>query len=233
MDSVKDSETKMAKLKPKDTIMRHPQILDEALHYFKQITTKVSLKGNLTLIQHLTKMESIGLKHGIPADGVDILLRLALSGNLAESVNTRILKCLIPATELHQNCITSAVSLFCTGKSTTSTRCPSLCHLLYLLTRKEHVKAYRVRSLLELQSRKGLQPHILGLLSIYKVFCPELVSLTLPSRIKMYFRNSKLLFASELKIITKNNSGDPVRDYRLGLGESMKPPPRSVKRVSV
>ncbi|XP_071981880.1 centromere protein I isoform X2 [Engystomops pustulosus] len=230
MESVKDSETKMAKLKPKDTIMRHPQILDEALHYFKQITTKVSLKGNLTLIQHLTKIESIGLKHGIPADGVDILLRLALSGNLAESVNTRILKCLIPATELHQNCITSAVSLFCTGKSTTSTRCPSLCHLLYLLTRKEHVKAYRVRSLLELQSRKGLQPHILGLLSIYKVFCPELVSLTLPSRIKMYFRNSKLLFASELKIIAKNNSGDPVRDYRLGLGESMNPPPRSVKR---
>ncbi|XP_075690354.1 centromere protein I [Rhinoderma darwinii] len=269
MASVKKSRIETPKLKQRESLTSHerlPQMMKKALDYFKQINSKVPLKGNTILVQHLTNIESIGLKHGFPADGVDILLRLTLSGNLVENVNIRILKCLIPATELHQDCIIAAVSLFCTGRSTSSTRilfirwlisvfdlisckdvlsllynfffgfilddklCPILCHLLYLLTRKEHVKPYRVRNLLELQSRKGLQPHILGLLSIYKVFCPELVSLTLPSRIKMYFKDSNLLFTSELKSITRNNSGDPGRDYRLCRGENKKPPSRSVKR---
>ncbi|XP_069841838.1 centromere protein I isoform X2 [Dendropsophus ebraccatus] len=261
MSGMKDPETEMATVKLKDS---STQQMEEALHYFKRITSKVPMKGNLTLIQHLTTIESIGLKHGIPADGVNILLRLALSGNLVDNVNTRILKCLVPATALQQDCIIAAVSLFCTGRSTPSTQilfirwlisvfdlipckdvlsslynfffcllqddklCPFLCHLLYLLTRKEHVKAYRVRSLLDLQSKKGLQPHILGLLSMYKVFCPELVSLTLPSRIKMYFKDSNLLF--KLKTITRISLGDPVKDYRLSAGESSNPPSRSVKR---
>ncbi|XP_040261771.1 centromere protein I [Bufo bufo] len=266
MDGMKGDGNKAENVKPRETVAENPHMMEEALHYFKRITSRVSLKGNNLLIQHLTTIESIGLKRGIPADGVDLLLRLALSGNLVDPVNTRILKCLIPATELHPDSIIAAVSLFCTGKSSTSTRilfirwllsvfdlipckdalsslynfffclllddklCPSLCHLLYLLTRKEHVKAYRVRSLLELQSRKGLHSHILGLLSIYKVFCPELVSLTLPSRVKMYFKESNLLFTSELKAIAKINSGDPVRDYKLYVGETKKPPSRAVKR---
>lgn len=266
MENLKESETETSKLKLMDPHTSYSQMMKEALHYFKKITSKTSLKGNSILILHLTNIESIGLTQGIPADGVDILLRLALSGNLAESVNTRILKCLVPATELQQDCVVAAVSLFCTGRTTTGTRilfirwlisvfdlipfkdvlsslynfffcllhddklCPSLCHLLYLLTRKEHVKAYRVRCLLELQSRKGMQPYILGLLSIYKMFCPQLVSLTLPSRIKMYFKNSNLLFTSELKTIIRMNSGDPVRDYKLVLGERKNPPSRAVKR---
>ncbi|XP_056396574.1 centromere protein I isoform X2 [Hyla sarda] len=263
MANMKDSETAKPELKDTPT----PQMMEEALYYFKQITSKAPMKGNITLVKHLTTLESVGLKHGIPEDGVDILLRLALSGNLVESVNIRILKCLIPATELQQDCIIAAVSLFCTGRSTTNTQilfirwvisvfdlipckdvlsslynyffcllqddklCPFLCHLLYLLTRKEHVKAYRVRSLLELQSRKGLQPHILGLLSIYKIFCPELVSLTLPSRIKMYFKDSNLLFTSELKSMIRFNLGDPVKDYRLYTEESKNLASRSVKRL--
>ncbi|KAM4019407.1 centromere protein I, partial [Anomaloglossus baeobatrachus] len=244
-----------------------PKQEGKALRYFKKITSKVPLKGNTVLIEHLTTIEAVGLRLGIPPEGVDILLRLALSGNLVESVNARILKCLIPATEVHQDCIIAAVSLFCTRKTTTSTRvlfirwlisvfdlisskdvlsvlynfffcllpdeklCPILCHLLYLITKKEHVKVYRVRSLLQLQGRAGLQPYIIGLLSIYKVFCPELVSLTLPSRMKTYFRKSNFLFTSELRAIQKIHSGDPVRDHRLSLGEIKKPPPsRSVKR---
>ncbi|XP_073495794.1 centromere protein I isoform X2 [Phyllobates terribilis] len=204
--------------------------MEEALHYFKQITSRVPLRGNSLLIRHLTTIETVGLTRGVPAEGVDILLRQALSANLVDSVNQRILKCLIPATELHQDSVTVAVSLFCTRRSTPSTQCPIICHLLYLITKKEHVQSYRVRCLLELQNRKGLQPYILGLLSIYKVFRPELVSLTLPSRIKMYFKNSKLLFTSELSAIKRIHAGDPVRDYRLSHGESKKPPSRPGKR---
>ncbi|XP_066437731.1 centromere protein I isoform X2 [Eleutherodactylus coqui] len=264
MASKKDGKT--GRLKLGDTRSRYPQMMEAALLYFKQITSKVPLKGNLILSQHLTNIETIGLQHGIPPDGVGILLKVALSGHLADSVNTRILKCLLPAGELQEDCIVSAVSLFCTGRSTTSTQvlfvrwlisvfdlisckdalsylynfffcllsddklCPSLCHLLYLITRKEHVKAYRVRRLLELQNRKGLIPYVLGLLSVYKVFCPELVSLTLPGKIKIYFRDSKQLFTSELKAIARNNSGDPLGDSRLSLGERKTPTSRSLKR---
>ncbi|XP_077139544.1 centromere protein I [Ranitomeya variabilis] len=238
----------------------------KALHYFKNISSKVQLKGNVVLLQHLATIEAVGPRLGIQAEGVDILLRQALSANLADTVNMRILKCLIPATELHPDTVIAAVSLFCTGKTKPSTRflfirwlisvfdlisckdilsilynfffcfllddqlCPILCHLLYLITKKEHVQAYRVRYLLELQSRKGLQPYILGLLSIYKVFRPELVSLTLPSRIKMYFKSSNLMFTSELNAIKRIHAGDPVREYRLSHGESGKPSSRPGKR---
>ncbi|XP_063793014.1 centromere protein I [Pseudophryne corroboree] len=244
------------KLRPRQTLSRHDisvNLMNNALQYFKRINSKVFLRGNTLLLQHLSALETFGLQHGIPADGIDILVRQALSGNLAESVSIRILKCLLPATGVLQDSVIAAVSLFCTGKSSSSTRiffirwltsvydliqckdilsslynfffcfiqddklCPSLCHLLYLVTRMEHVRAYRVRILLELQSRKGLQPHILGLLSLYKVFCPELVSLTLPGKIKVYFKTSSLLFTSELKAIAKRNAGDPVGDNKLGL----------------
>ncbi|XP_075040769.1 centromere protein I [Mixophyes fleayi] len=241
-------------------------LLNEALQYFKRVTSKVSLRGNSILLQHLSTVETIGLQHGIPANGIDILLRLVLSGNLGDNVNTRILKCLLPATEILQDSVITSVSLFCTGKISSKTQilflrwlisvfdlipckdvlstfynfffcllqddklCPSLCHLLYLLTRTEHVRVYRVRILLELQSRKGIQPHILGLLSIYKVFCPELVSLTLPRRVKMYFKSCSLLFTSELRAVNKRNASDPVGDSRLCLGRWNNLPLQSRKR---
>uniref|UniRef100_A0A674PKI4 Centromere protein I n=1 Tax=Takifugu rubripes TaxID=31033 RepID=A0A674PKI4_TAKRU len=66
--------------------------------------------------------------------------------------------------------------------------CPFICHLLYLLTRKENVRVYRVRKLLELQSKLGRQPFLLHLLSLYKVFCPELVTLSIPSRMRVCTR---------------------------------------------
>ncbi|XP_059918952.1 centromere protein I [Gadus macrocephalus] len=67
--------------------------------------------------------------------------------------------------------------------------CPYVCHLLYLLTRKECVRLFRVRKLLELHSKLGKQPYLLHLLSLYKVFCPELVTLSLNSRIRAGFGN--------------------------------------------
>ncbi|XP_073429190.1 centromere protein I isoform X2 [Dendrobates tinctorius] len=256
----------METTKLRETLTEHSKKMKKALNYFKKINAKVPLKGNIVLLQHLTTIEAVGPRLGVPAEGVDILLRQALSGNLVDTVNKRILKCLIPATDLHPDTVIAAVSLFCTRKSTPSTQflfirwlisvfdlipckdilsilynfffcflpddqlCPILCHLLYLITKKEHVQPYRVRCLLELQSRKGLQPYILGLLSIYKVFCPELVSLTLPSRIKMYFKSSNLMFTSELSAIKRIHVGDPVRDYRLSHGEIRKPPSRPGKR---
>ncbi|OWK54351.1 Centromere protein I [Lonchura striata] len=64
--------------------------------------------------------------------------------------------------------------------------CPYICHLLYLLTRKEHVKPFRIRRLLELQARMGMQSHLQALLSLYKLFCPEQVTITLPGKMKKW-----------------------------------------------
>uniref|UniRef100_A0A6I8QHR0 Centromere protein I n=1 Tax=Xenopus tropicalis TaxID=8364 RepID=A0A6I8QHR0_XENTR len=201
------------------------QQMEEALLFLKNVKGKVILKENHTLINHIFAVENFGLKHGIPPDAINVLLNLVLSGNLADSLNARLLKCLIPASEVTQSSIIQAVSLFCAGKCSANTQimflrwlitvfdyitckdilssfynfffcflnydnlCPYLCHLLYLLTKKDHVRPFRVRKLMELQNKKGLQPHLLGLLSIYKIFCPELVSLTLPSRFKKWNSN--------------------------------------------
>ncbi|XP_018432458.1 PREDICTED: centromere protein I [Nanorana parkeri] len=225
--------------------------LEEALAYFKRITSRVPAKGNVALQQHLTTIEAVGLSEGVPAEAIDVLLKLALSGNLVDKVNTHILKSLVPAADIFESTLISALSLFCTGKSSTQTQilflrwlisvfdlvslkevfsplynfffcllqddtlCPSLCHLLYLLTDKGQVRAYRVRVLLDLQSRKGMQAHILGLLSLYKVYCPELVSVSLPSRYKRFFQKSTFLFANEWKTVLRKKTGDPDCDRKL------------------
>lgn len=83
--------------------------------------------------------------------------------------------------------------------------CPFICHLLYLLTRKESVRVYRVRKLLELQSKLGRQPFLLHLLSLFKVFCPELVTLSIPFRMKTGFKNHNSPWKSALVGVQKRN----------------------------
>ncbi|GBB86979.1 hypothetical protein RclHR1_13430003 [Rhizophagus clarus] len=57
---------------------------------------------------------------------------------------------------------------------------PLLCHILYLMTRREHVKPYRIRKLIDLQTRFGPESHLLGLLTLYKDFFPNLVTIRIP-----------------------------------------------------
>lgn len=83
--------------------------------------------------------------------------------------------------------------------------CPFVSHLLYLLTRKESVRVFRVRKLLELQSKLGKQPFLLHLLSLYKVFCPELVTLSVPSRMKTGFKNHNSPWKSALIAVQRRN----------------------------
>ncbi|XP_034454492.1 centromere protein I [Hippoglossus hippoglossus] len=83
--------------------------------------------------------------------------------------------------------------------------CPFICHLLYLLTRKESVRVFRVRKLLELQSKLGRQPFLMHLLSLYKVFCPELVTLSISSRMRSGFRNHNSPWKSSLIAVQKRN----------------------------
>nr|XP_057932015.1 centromere protein I [Doryrhamphus excisus] len=106
--------------------------------------------------------------------------------------------------------------------------CPFICHLLYLLTTKESVRVFRVRKLLELQSKLGRQPFLLNLLSLYKVFCPELVTLSVPSRMRSGFRNHISPWKSKLTFVQKRN-GTLVSPSN-GLTLAIKDHPSSRKR---
>ncbi|TNN72720.1 Centromere protein I [Liparis tanakae] len=105
--------------------------------------------------------------------------------------------------------------------------CPFICHLLYLLTRKESVRVFRVRKLLELQSRLGRQPFLLSLLSLYRVFCPELVTLSISSRVKSGFRNHNMPWKSALIAVQKRNGSQIAAS--ISLASTIKTNPRKRK----
>ncbi|KAI6090799.1 Mis6-domain-containing protein [Hypoxylon rubiginosum] len=50
-----------------------------------------------------------------------------------------------------------------------------LCHLLALITRRRHVRPYRIQSLLSLSRQTGNDPAVTGLLRVFKDYYPEIV----------------------------------------------------------
>ncbi|XP_030621329.1 centromere protein I [Chanos chanos] len=107
--------------------------------------------------------------------------------------------------------------------------CPYICHLLYLLTMKEHVKPYRVKKLLDVQAKMGRQPFLSQLLALYKVFCPELVVVSLPSRMKIGFKNHNSPWKSALAAVQRKNRGEVLTDQSLVLAVKEKPTSRKRK----
>ncbi|KFY46422.1 hypothetical protein V494_00465 [Pseudogymnoascus sp. VKM F-4513 (FW-928)] len=50
-----------------------------------------------------------------------------------------------------------------------------LCHLLSLITRRKHVRPFRIQSLLELARRAGNEPPLVGLIRVYKDYYPDVI----------------------------------------------------------
>uniref|UniRef100_A0A663M2M2 Centromere protein I n=1 Tax=Athene cunicularia TaxID=194338 RepID=A0A663M2M2_ATHCN len=153
---------------------RHQDSLEQALCYFEKVQDCVSLRKNSVLQKHLATVKSIALQRGLPPEGFDVLLNVALSGKFADTVNTCLLKSLVPASVIPESSVISSVSWLCTGKCSSNIQllflkwlitvfdfidhkeqihalygfffsilqdekmCPYVCHLLYLLTRKEN-----------------------------------------------------------------------------------------------
>ncbi|XP_031443061.1 centromere protein I [Clupea harengus] len=109
------------------------------------------------------------------------------------------------------------------------TMCPFICHLLYLLTLKEHVKPFRVRKLLDIQGRMGKQPFLMQLLALYKVFCPEMVTLTMPSKMKAGFKNHNSTWKVALAALRKRNISKETHSMELTLGVRQHPHRRKRK----
>ncbi|KAL4631617.1 centromere protein I [Arapaima gigas] len=107
--------------------------------------------------------------------------------------------------------------------------CPYICHLLYLLTRKESIRPYRVRKLLELQTKMGCQPFLMNLLSLYKVYCPELVTLSVPPKMKSGFKNHNSTWKAALAAVKKSSTAELVSDLQLSVAVSGQPTARKRK----
>ncbi|KAM4799365.1 centromere protein I [Urocitellus parryii] len=244
--------------------------LQITLEYFEKGPIKTSRSKDKILEKHLKTVENMAWKNGLAPDAIDILLNAALSGKFGNAINTRILKCLIPATLISEHSVVKAVSWLCVGKCSGSTKvlfyrwlvamfdfidnkeqinllygfffaslqddalCPYVCHLLYLLTKKENVKPFRVRKLLDLQAKIGMQPHLQALLSLYKFFVPTLISVSLPVRKKIYFKNSENMWNSALLAMRLRNQQPFPEPLKLVLGSAnVRPLKRKLNSHSV
>ncbi|XP_040855774.1 centromere protein I isoform X2 [Ochotona curzoniae] len=198
--------------------------LQKALGYFEKDPTRNLRSKDKNLEKHLIIVENVAWKNGLSPEAIDILLNVALCGRFGNAINTRILKCLIPATVISEDSVVKAVSWLCVGKCSGSTKvlfyrwliamfdfidhkeqinllygfffaslqdddlCPYVCHLLYLITKKENVKPFRVRKLLDLQAKM------------------------------IYFRNSENLWKTALLAVRQRNQGLYAEPIKLMLG---------------
>ncbi|NXW44536.1 CENPI protein, partial [Nyctiprogne leucopyga] len=73
----------------------------------------------------------------------------------------------------------------------------------------------------------GVQPHLQALLSLYKLFCPELVTITLPGKMKAYFKNSEGPWKAAINAVRQRNQENSPAPQPLFLGTAQ---PQSRKR---
>ncbi|KAL6700050.1 Mis6 domain-containing protein [Trichoderma pleuroticola] len=52
---------------------------------------------------------------------------------------------------------------------------PNVCHLLALITRRKHVKPFRIQALLNLSRQTANDPYLIGLLRVFKDYYPEII----------------------------------------------------------
>ncbi|NWT18923.1 CENPI protein, partial [Vireo altiloquus] len=73
----------------------------------------------------------------------------------------------------------------------------------------------------------GMQSHLQALLSLYKLFCPEQVTITLPGKMKTYFKNSEGPWKAAITAVRQRNQGTSPLSQAVFLGTSQ---PQSRKR---
>ncbi|XP_060571869.1 centromere protein I-like isoform X2 [Ruditapes philippinarum] len=89
---------------------------------------------------------------------------------------------------------------------------PYICHLLYLLTRKEDVKLFRVRFLIQYQKDMGPQAFLTGLLSIYRHYYPSLVHVVNTRSYKSFFPSYDRKWSATVRQVREQNGLPPNVD---------------------
>ncbi|KAG4437158.1 hypothetical protein IFR05_007360 [Cadophora sp. M221] len=57
----------------------------------------------------------------------------------------------------------------------TSALRPQLCHVISLITRRKHVRPFRIQALMELSRQGGYEPPVVGLMRVYKDYYPDVI----------------------------------------------------------
>ncbi|NXB49111.1 CENPI protein, partial [Leucopsar rothschildi] len=73
----------------------------------------------------------------------------------------------------------------------------------------------------------GMQSHLQALLSLYKVFCPEQVTITLPGKMKTFFKNPEGPWKAAITAVRQRNQGPSPMSQAVFLGTYQ---PQSRKR---
>ncbi|KAF8930074.1 hypothetical protein BGZ47_000749 [Haplosporangium gracile] len=106
---------------------------------------------------------------------------------------------------------------------------PSLCHLLYYLTRREDVRPFRIRKLLDMQITVGKEPALAGLLHVYKSYFPDLILAPLTLTTQIIFKCPDQTTAEAIEALQTKWSHRSA-DQSFGLSGSKDPISRSGKR---
>ena len=73
-----------------------------------------------------------------------------------------------------QKVVSQAYSFLFNLLDTIAIRAP-LCHLLSFITRRRHVRPFRIQMLLELARKVGNEPALVGLIRVYKDYYPDVI----------------------------------------------------------
>ncbi|CAD5123827.1 DgyrCDS12135 [Dimorphilus gyrociliatus] len=80
-----------------------------------------------------------------------------------------------------------------------------LCQILYRLTRRKDVTYYRIQELLKIRKRAGNEPGLIGLLSIYKLYKPSMITISLKTGRKAFFNLTNKRWRNDFLSIQHKN----------------------------
>ncbi|XP_033760033.1 centromere protein I-like [Pecten maximus] len=266
MDSAKNKQSSKESRKRRSSSSN----LDSAVRYFKNVKERVQVKNNIKLQMSLELLEETSKTKGLPAEYITDLVDAAANSYIPETVCTRLVRSLTPATVVPEQAVINAISHMCTNKPSikiqtfflrwilvvydyidkkenlhklygiifyfleNQTMMPYVCHLLYLLTQKEDVRLFRVRRLLMIQNKMGAQPYLTGLLAIYQLYYPNMMSVVMPKRSRLFFPSRDKQWEMLIRKVQENN--EPVHcESSLALShlksiENSRQTPRSKRR---
>lgn len=87
---------------------------------------------------------------------------------------------------------------------------PILCQILYQITKRDHVKPFRCRKLVELHRLVGNELPLMGLLSAYKAYAPDSIFITIPNSRSALFKHPDPNWEKNLLRFRKKSSIPPV-----------------------
>ncbi|KPP66805.1 hypothetical protein Z043_114659 [Scleropages formosus] len=204
-----------------------------ALKYFSKVEAGTPWKGNDTVERHLAAVERVGLSRGLSPQAVSILLEFSLSLRMGSAIGMRVLKFLVPASTVPEEAIIRGVSWLCVDKMPVNMQVLFVRWVLTvfdLIDSKDQLRAiYGFIFNFVTEENLGCQPFLMHLLSVYKVYCPELVTISVPAKMKSGFKNHNSTWKAALAAVQKSSTTELLSDLQLSVGVSQQPATRKRK----